>query len=158
MRSKKAPVRTIAPDPKYGSERIAKFINYVMRDGKKAIAQKLVYKTLETVALETKKKPVEVFDEVIDIISPHMEVRSRRVGGAAYQVPVPVKGKRAFALALSWLINAADARPNKEYHTFDAKLVAEMLDALKGVGGAVERRDTTHKAADANKAFAHFRW
>jgi small subunit ribosomal protein S7 len=158
MRSKKAPIRITAPDTKYGSERVAKFINYVMEDGKKAVATKLVYKALDTVAAETKKKPVEVFDEIVDIVAPHMEVRSRRVGGASYQVPVAVKGKRAFALALSWIITAAKARPNKEYHTFDAKLAAEMLDALKGVGGAIERRDTTHKAADANKAFAHFRW
>jgi small subunit ribosomal protein S7 len=158
MRSKQAPLREITPDPKYGSPKISKFINYVMRDGKKAIAAKIVYTALDAVAKETKKKPTEIFDEIIDIIAPHMEVRSRRVGGAAYQVPMPVKGKRAFALALSWLIAAAAKRSNKEYHTFAQKLAAEMLDALKGVGGAIDRRDSAHKAAEANKAFAHFRW
>lgn len=158
MRSKQAPIRVTAPDAKYGSVPIAKFINYVMKDGKKAVATKIVYNALDQVATTTKKKPVEVFDEVINVISPHMEVRSRRVGGAAYQVPMPVKGKRAFALALSWLISAASKRPNKQYHTFEEKLAAEMLDALNGVGGAIERRETAHKAAEANKAFAHFRW
>jgi small subunit ribosomal protein S7 len=158
MRSKQAPVRDTAPDPKHGSVRVAKFINYVMIDGKKAIAQKIVYNALEQVAQETKKKPVEAFEEAIAAIQPQMEVRSRRVGGAAYQVPMPVKGKRAFALSLSWLVEAATKRPNKQYHTFEEKLAAEMLDALNGAGGAIERRDNSHKAAEANKAFAHFRW
>jgi small subunit ribosomal protein S7 len=158
MRTKKAPVRTILPDGKYGSQRIQKFINYVMMNGKKTVAQKQVYIALDLIAKETGKKPVEAFEEVIQAIIPQMEVRSRRVGGASYQVPMPVRAKRGFSLALRWLITEAAKRPSKMYHTFAEKLVAEMLDSLHGQGGAVNKRNTSHRMADANKAFAHFRW
>lgn len=158
MRAKKAPIRTIQPDSKYNSPKVAKLINYVMVDGKKSIATTLVYRTLDKVAKETGKKPVEVFEEVIDLITPEMEVRSRRVGGAAYQVPMPVKSHRGFSLALRWLVQEANKLPNKQYHSFEDKLAAEMLLTLNNEGGALARKETAHKAAEANKAFSHFRW
>jgi small subunit ribosomal protein S7 len=158
MRTKKAPIRKVLPDGKYGSEKITKLINYVMRDGKKSVAQKQVYMALEILAKETGKKPLEAFEEVIRIISPQMEVRSRRVGGASYQVPMPVRPKRSFSLALKWLVLEANKRPNKQFRTFSEKLAAEMLDALQNQGGAINKRNTSHRMAESNKAFAHFRW
>ena len=158
MRSKRAPIRVVKPDNKYGSVKVAKLINYVMVDGKKGIATSLVYSALEAVAAQTKKKPLEAFEEVVAMISPDMEVRSRRVGGAAYQVPMPVKPRRAFALALRWLVEEANKRPNKQYHSFEEKLAAEMIDALNNEGGAINRKESSHRTAEANKAFSHFRW
>ncbi len=158
MRSKKAPVRQVQPDTKYKSVKIAKLINYTMKDGKKSVAQKQVYGALEILAEKTKKEALEAFEDVLKAVTPQMEVRSRRVGGAAYQVPMPVRGRRGFALALRWLIDAARKRPNKTNHTFAEKLSAEMLDALDNQGGAMAKKETSHKMADANKAFAHFRW
>ena len=158
MRSKKAKPRVIAPDPKYKSVKIAKLINRSMRSGKKSTAQSQVYQALEEVAQQTKRKPLDVFDEVIKNITPQMEVRSRRVGGAAYQVPIPVKPRRSFSLAVRWLVLEANKRPNKQYHTYADKLAAEMLEALQRQGGAINRKETSHKMADANKAFSHFRW
>lgn len=158
MRSKKAPVRQVLPDTKYKSTKVAKLINYAMKDGKKSVAQKQVYKALEILSEKTNKKPLEAFDEVLKTVTPQMEVRSRRVGGAAYQVPMPVKGRRGFALALRWTIAEARKRSNKTYHSFGEKLAAEMIDILNNQGGAIQKRDTSHKMADANKAFAHFRW
>ena len=158
MRTKRAPVRTIEPDPKYGSTKVAKLINYVMRDGKKSVARKQVYKAFALIEAEKKDDPVKIFDQVLEHVTPKMEVRSRRVGGASYQVPMPVKPRRGFALALRWLVQEANKRPNKQYHTFAEKLAAEMLDALEDRGGAVERKNTSHRMAEANKAFAHFRW
>jgi small subunit ribosomal protein S7 len=158
MRAKKATVKQIKADARYNNVRIAKLVNYVMCDGKKTIAQKIVYTALDKVALETKKKPVEAFEEAIKNVVPEIEVRSRRVGGAAYQVPMPVRPARGLTLALRWLVQEANKRPNKQYRSFEEKLVAEMLDATNNTGGAVARKETVHKAADANKAFAHFRW
>ncbi len=158
MRTKQAVIRSTIPDSKFGSEAVAKLIAYVMVDGKKTVAQKQVYAALDQLAQATKKEPLTALDEVVRAVSPQMEVRSRRVGGAAYQVPMPVRPKRAFALAMRWIIEEANKRSNKEYHTFASKLTAEMLDALSGQGGAVNRRNTAHRMADANKAFAHFRW
>ncbi len=158
MRSKRAQVRDIAPDPKFGSVKVAKLINRSMRDGKKSVAQKQVYAALDQVAAQLKKKPVEVLDMVLDAITPQMEVRSRRVGGAAYQVPMPIRGRRGFSLAIRWLVLEANKRPNKQYHSYAEKLAAEMLDAIEHQGGAIQRRETSHKMADANKAFSHFRW
>jgi len=158
MRSKRAVIQTVKPDAVYGSVDVARFINYVMQDGKKSVAAKQVYAALEALATETKQKPLDAFSAVIDSVAPQMEVRSRRVGGAAYQVPMPVRPRRAFSLALRWLILEARKRPSKQYHTFAEKLTAEMLDVLQNQGGAVQRRITSHRMADANKAFAHFRW
>lgn len=158
MRSKKAPTREIQPDSKYHSVKIAKLINYVMKDGKRSAAEKQVYAAIEDAAKKTNRKPLTLFDDVIESISPQMEVRSRRVGGAAYQVPMPVRPRRSFSLALRWLIQESRKRSSKEFHSFSEKLSAEMLDALEDQGGAVARKQTSHRMADANKAFAHFRW
>lgn len=158
MRTKSFPPREIKPDLKYGSVKVAQLINRVMISGKKTVAQKQVYQAFEIVKEKTKKNPVEIYEQVLDKVQPQIEVRTRRVGGASYQVPMPVKSRRAFSLSLRWLVNEANKRPNREYHSFAEKLAAEMLDALKEQGGAINRRDTSHKMADANKAFAHFRW
>ena len=158
MRAKKAPVRTIQPDPIYGSSKVAKLINYVMYDGKRTVAEKQVYNALTTIATDIKKTPLEVLDMVVDAVTPQMEVRSLRVGGAAYQVPMPVRPKRGFSLAVRWLVQEARKRSNKEFHSFAEKLVAEMTDALNNQGGSIQRKNTSHRMADANKAFAHFRW
>lgn len=158
MRSKKAKIREFLPDVKYGSVQIAKLINRCMRDGKKSVAQKEVYEALEMVSKEIGKKPAEVIEEVLYVVTPQMEVRSRRVGGAAYQVPMPVRGRRGTSLSIRWLIEEANKRSSKQYHTFAEKLGAEMLDALNNAGGAIGKRDASHRMAETNKAFAHFRW
>lgn len=158
MRAKRAVIREATPDPRYGSVKIAKLINRSMRNGKKTAAQKQVYLALEMLAAETKQDALVVFDDVINAITPQMEVRSRRVGGAAYQVPMPVRGRRGSSLAMRWLILEANKRSSKQYHTFAEKLVAEMLDALNNQGGSIQRKETSHRMAEANKAFSHFRW
>ena len=158
MRTKKAKLRQISPDPKYRSVKIAKLINHSMKNGKKSVAQKQVYEALEMAGEKAKLKPIELFDEVLRVLSPKMEVRSRRVGGAAYQVPVPIKGRRAFSLSVRWLVQESNKRSSKEYHSYAEKLSAEMLDVLQNVGAAIAKRDAAHRMAEANKAFAHFRW
>lgn len=158
MRTKQASIRQLQPDPKYNSVKVARLINYVMRDGKKSVAAKQVYASLAQLADATGKDATVAFEDVITAVTPQMEVRSRRVGGASYQVPMPVRPRRSIALALRWLVLEANKRPNKQYHTFAEKLTAEMLDALNNTGGAMEKRSTAHRMADANKAFAHFRW
>lgn len=158
MRAKSAPHRSILPDPVYNSTQITKLINRVMKEGKKSVAQKQVYGAMKVIEDKTKQNPLEVFETAIKNITPQVEVRSRRVGGAAYQVPMPVRGARGFALAIRWLVNEATKRSNSEYHTFSEKLAAELLDALQNQGGAIQKKLTSHKMADANKAFAHFRW
>ncbi len=129
-----------------------------MVDGKQSVAQTHVYQALKTAAEKLKKEPLLIFEEAVAQITPKMEVRSRRVGGASYQVPTPVRGARGFSLALRWLVTEARKRPNAQYHTFADKLAAELMDASKGEGGAVQKKLTMHKQADANKAFGHFRW
>lgn len=158
MRTKKNHTREILPDPKYNSVDVTKFINRVMLEGKKTIAQKHVYNALEILAEKTGKEPLEAFQTALDSIKPKVEVRSRRVGGAAYQVPMPVRGNRQFSLAVRWLVTEANKRSNSEFRTFGAKLAAEMFDAINEQGGAFKKKIDTHKMADANKAFAHFRW
>ncbi len=158
MRTNKTVIRDTKPDTKYGSTKIAKLINYVMLDGKRTVAQKQVYDALARLADYAKKDAVLAFEDVIDAVTPQMEVRSRRVGGAAYQVPMPVRPRRGFSLSLRWLVQEANKRPNKEFHTFADKLFAEMVDALNNQGGSMQRKETSHRMADANKAFAHFRW
>lgn len=150
--------RKIMPDPIYQSLVVAHLINRVMRSGKKAVAQKQIYQTLDLIKEKTKDEPLKIFTQALENIKPSMEVHPRRVGGAAYQVPAPVRSERRESLAIRWLIQAARTRPNKEYHHFSEKLAAEILDALQNQGGAVKKRIDTHKMADANKAFAHFRW
>ena len=158
MRSKKAPKRLMPQDPIYGSRLVSRFINKVMMDGKKSTAQSLVYEALEVIKEKTKEEPVAVFEKAILNVSPKMEVRPRRVGGASYQVPVEVRGDRKEALAIRWLLAGARSKSNKEFHSFGQKLAAELLDAANNTGIAVKKRDDTQKVAAANRAFAHFRW
>lgn len=150
--------RVLPPDPIYKSRLVTRLINRVMKDGKKTIAQKHVYKAFELIAEKTKENPLEIFTKALDNIKPKMEVRPRRVGGAAYQVPIPVRGDRRESLAIRWLVLYARQRPNKEYHSFYEKLAAEILDAYQNQGGAVKKKEEVHRMAEANKAFAHFRW
>ena len=157
-RTGKVNKRTIKPDPLYNNKLVAKIINKIMYSGKKSIAQKQVYQALELIKKETKEDSIINLHKAIDNVKPAMEVRSRRVGGAAYQVPMPVRGDRKESLAIRWIIDAARKRSNSQYHHFYQKLAAELLDALKNQGGAVDRKNQAHKVAESNKAFAHFRW
>lgn len=157
-RTGRAKKRILSPDPIYNSQLITRLINRVMRSGKKTVAQKQVYQAFDLVKEKTKKEPLEIFTQALENIKPSMEVRPRRVGGAAYQVPMPVRGDRRETLAIRWLIQAAQARPNKEYHRFFQKLAAEILDAVKREGGAVKKKENIHRMAEANRAFSHFRW
>jgi small subunit ribosomal protein S7 len=158
MRTKKATIRPVGKDVKYGSTLVQRLINRSMKDGKKSVAQKQVYAAMEIVSKQSKRKPVEVLEEALEKIKPKMEVRTRRVGGASYQVPMPVRDLRARSLSIRWLVNEANKRANKQFHTFAEKLAAEILDALTEQGGAIEKRNTSHRMAEANKAFSHFRW
>jgi small subunit ribosomal protein S7 len=150
--------RSAQPDPIYKSGLVTKLINRSMRDGKKSVAQKQVYGAFDLIKKETKEDAVKVFSQALANIKPTMEVRPRRVGGAAYQVPMSVKGPRRESLGIRWLIMAARSRPNSEYHTYAEKLAAEIKDAAKGEGGAVKRRRDMERMAESNRAFAHFRW
>lgn len=153
-----APRRILPPDPIYQSSLVTKLINRVMKDGKKTIAQKHVYQAFEIIKKKTKMNPLIVFERAVEHTKPRVEVRARRVGGAAYQVPLPVKGPRQESLAIRWLVLSARARPNKEYHTFTEKLAAELIDAFNETGGAVAKKQEVERLAEANKAFAHLRW
>jgi len=155
MRRKSAERRIPSPDPQYNDVLVSRFINYVMRDGKKSTAQRIVYNAFDRVEEKLKKSPVEVFHEGLDNIKPAVEVRSRRVGGATYQVPVEVRPERREALAIRWLIAAAKKRNE---NTMEERLAGELIDAVNGRGTAVKKREDTHKMADANKAFSHYRW
>lgn len=158
MRSKKAPKRLLTPDPIYGSKLVSRFINKIMFDGKKSTAQTLVYSALDVIKEQTKQDPVAVFEKAIQNVSPKMEVRPRRVGGASYQVPVEVRGDRKEALAIRWVLAGAKTKPNKQFHSFAQKLAAELMDAANNTGIAIKKRDDTQKVANANRAFSHFRW
>lgn len=157
MRSGKAPKRVILGDPIYGSTVITKIINRIMRDGKKTVAQRLVYSALDEIE-KTGKKPLTVLETAIATVSPKMEVRPRRVGGASYQVPTEVRGERKESLAIRWIIAGARAKGNKEFHGFHLKLAQELMDAAEGKGYAAKKKEDTLRMAEANKAFAHFRW
>ena len=151
--------RVLEPDVLYHSEIVAKIINRSIIDGKKSAAQKGVYEALEVLKRETKSEDILVtLEQALDNIKPKVEVRPRRIGGAVYQVPTPVRGARQSSLALRWLITAARAKANKQYHSFAEKLVAELLSALNNEGAAVGKRVEIERMADANKAFAHLRW
>ena len=147
----------VKKDPVYNSYSVAKLINYVMIDGKKSVAKKIVYSVLEKIKNQ-EKNPVELLEKAINNVAPKVEVRPRRLGGASYLVPVEVRKERQLFLALNWIINAAKARPNKQYHTFIEKLYAELIDAANNQGGAVQKRQQLEKLAESNKAFAHLRW
>ncbi len=151
----RAPVRHILPDPKFGNVVVAKFINMLMVSGKKSVAEKVVYEALEKAAEKRKMEPVDVLEEALEKVRPAVEVKSRRVGGATYQVPVEVRPIRQNALAMRWLIEAARGRNEK---SMALRLAGEFVDAIEERGSAVKQRDDTHRMAEANKAFAHFRW
>ena len=151
----RAPIRHILPDPKFSNVIVAKFINMLMVDGKKSVAEKVVYKALETASEKKKVEPVQVLEDALEKVRPSVEVKSRRVGGATYQVPVEVRPVRQNALAMRWLIEAARNRNEK---TMADRLANELVEAIEERGSAVKKRDDTHRMAEANKAFAHFRW
>ena len=154
-RRHRAEKREILPDAKYGDRVLTKFMNNLMYDGKKSAAESIVYGALDRVEGRLKRQPTEVFHEALDNIKPSVEVRSRRVGGATYQVPVEVRPERREALAIRWLI---DASRKRNENTMEERLANELLDAVNGRGTAVKKREDTHKMADANKAFSHYRW
>lgn len=154
-RRRAAEKRKVLPDAKYGSIVITKFINSLMKMGKKSVAERAFYDALEQIRQKTKQDPVEVFGEALENVKPHVEVRSRRVGGATYQVPVEVRSDRRQALAIKWLIAASRKRNEK---IISMKLAGELLDAFNKRGTAIKKREDTHKMADANKAFSHYRW
>ncbi len=147
--------REVLPDAKYGDKVVTKFMNNLMVDGKKSVAEGIVYSAFDRVQGRLKKEPVDVFHEALDNIKPSLEVRSRRVGGATYQVPVEVRAERREALAIRWLI---DASKKRNENTMEERLAGELVDALNNRGAAVKKREDTHKMADANKAFSHYRW
>ena len=154
-RRRRAEKREIYPDPKFGDLVISKFMNNLMIDGKKSVAEKIVYGALDKIEDKLKTDPVKVFHDAIENVMPAIEVRSRRVGGATYQVPVEVRTERREALALRWLIAASRGRNE---NTMEERLAAELIDAVNSRGAAVKKREDTHKMADANKAFSHYRW
>ncbi len=157
MRHKKAEKRIVKADNIYNNRLVAKFINKLMKDGKKSVAEKAFYEAM--VLIEKKEQnPQEVFEKALQTVGPKVEVRPRRVGGASYQIPVEVRGDRRISLAMRWLLAAARARSNKEYHRFSEKLAAELLDAIENKGDAIRKRDSVLRMAEANRAFSHFRW
>lgn len=147
----------IAPDSVYGNRLLSRFINRVMRHGDKRTAEAEVYKALELIKAKG-EDPVKVFETALANVGPKMEVKARRVGGASYQVPMEVRGDRRIALAIRWIVSYANKRSNKEYKSFAEKLATELTDASKNLGEAIKKRDTMHRNADANRAFAHFKW
>lgn len=151
-------IRDVEPDPIYGHKLVTKLINGAMNDGKRSVARSQVYKAFELIRKENNEEPLKVFLEALEQIKPVMEVRPRRVGGAAYQVPMPVRGYRRESLGIRWLIGAAEKRSNKEFHTYAEKLATEILDASQGQGGAVSKKREVERMAEANRAFSHFRW
>ncbi len=155
MRKRRAVKRDVLADPIYNSKLVMKLINSLMKDGKKGVAQKILYDAFDQVKEKTNQDPMEVFAKAMENIKPALEVKSRRVGGANYQVPIEVKADRAQALALRWLVQYARLRGG---HSMSENLANEIIDASNGVGAAVKKREDTHRMAEANKAFAHYRW
>ena len=154
-RRRVAAKREILPDPKFGNLTLAKFMNHVMVSGKKSVAERIVYGALDLVQERLSKDPIEVFDEALENIAPMVEVKSRRVGGATYQVPVEVRPSRRTALAMRWLVDFSRGRGEKSMRQ---RLAGEIIDASQGKGSAVKKREDVHRMAEANKAFAHYRW
>jgi len=149
------PKRRVEPDPRYNSIIVAQFVNKIMRDGKKSTAARIVYDALDIIEERTKKPPLEVMEEAVKNVSPMLEVKPRRVGGSTYQIPVEVEPRRQLSLTLRWVLAAARSRPGK---SMADKLAGELMDAAKGTGAAVKKREDTHRMAEANRAFAHYRW
>mgnify|MGYP001344774061 CR=1 FL=1 len=154
-RRREVPKRDVLPDPKYNSKLVAKFMNNVMRRGKKSLAEQIFYGALDLIEQRSKQDPLDVFHKALDNVRPIIEVKSRRVGGATYQVPVEVRSERRDALAMRWIISYSRQRSEK---TMVQKLAGELLDAAQSRGGSVKKREDTHRMAEANKAFAHYRW
>ena len=154
-RRREVPKRVILPDPKYGSEMLAKFVNMMMERGKKSVAEKIVYGALDAIAEKGKDNPMGLLEQALDNVRPIVEVKSRRVGGATYQVPIEVRSVRRTALAMRWLIDASRKRGEK---SMARRLAGELLDAADSRGSAVKKREDVHRMAEANKAFAHYRW
>ncbi len=154
-RRHRAETREVLPDPKFGDETLTKFMNYVMYEGKKSVAETIVYGALDRVQSRMKREPLEVFHDALANVAPAIEVRSRRVGGATYQVPVEVRPERRRALAIRWIVNAARSRNET---TMVDRLAAELIDASNNRGSAVKKREDTHKMAESNRAFSHYRW
>ena len=154
-RRRVAAKREILPDPKYGNRTLSKFMNIVMQDGKKSVAEKIVYGALDRVAEKHSGDVLDMFEKALSNIRPMVEVKSRRVGGATYQVPIEVRGDRQMALAMRWLADSARKRSEK---SMGMRLAGEIMDAIESKGSAVKRREETHRMAEANKAFAHYRW
>jgi small subunit ribosomal protein S7 len=154
-RRREVPKRDVLPDPKFGSIQITKFVNMIMKSGKKSVAETIMYNALDRIGEKASGEPMEVLDKALENVSPMVEVKSRRVGGATYQVPVEVRASRRNTLAMRWLIDAARKRGEK---SMQLKLAGELMDASENRGNAVKKREETHRMAEANKAFAHFRW
>jgi small subunit ribosomal protein S7 len=154
-RRREVPKREVLPDPKFGSQDLAKFVNVLMMSGKKSVAERIIYGAFETIKGKSGKDPLEVFAQAVNNVKPAVEVKSRRVGGANYQVPVEVRPTRRAALAMRWIREAARKRSEK---SMGARLAGELLEAAEGRGGAVKKREEVHRMADANKAFAHYRF
>ena len=154
-RRREVPKRDVLPDPKFGSVQVTKFVNMIMRGGKKSVAETILYKALDRIGEKATGEPMDVLDKALENVSPMVEVKSRRVGGATYQVPVEVRTSRRSALAMRWLIEASRKRGEK---SMQLKLAGELMDAAENRGNAVKKREDTHRMAEANKAFAHFRW
>ena len=154
-RKRKAPIRKVYPDPKFHSEIVSKFINSIMYDGKRSTAEKILYDALEKIKSKNNEDPLKVFNTAITNVKPNLECRSRRVGGATYQVPMEVRQERGTAMALRWLVTFSRARNGK---SMSQKLAGELMDAANETGSAVKKREDTHKMAEANKAFAHYRY
>ena len=154
-RRREVPKREILPDPLYNSQLVTKFVNVVMKDGKKSVAERILYAALDAIKVKTNDDPMKVFKKAIENVKPAVEVKSRRVGGSTYQVPVEVRPSRKLALSMRWIIDYASQRGEK---TMREKLAAELMDAANLRGGAVKKKDDTHRMAEANKAFAHYRW
>lgn len=150
--------RKIMPDPVYGNVYVTKLINRSMYEGKKSVTSREIYEAFERIKKESGEDAMVVFTKALDLIRPTMEVRPRRIGGAAYQVPVAVRGRRQDSLAIRWLVEGARSRPNSEYHTFAEKVAAEIMEASKGEGYAIKKKQEVERVADANRAFAHFKW
>ena len=154
-RRREVPKRVVLPDPKFGSTQITKFVNMIMKGGKKSVAETIIYRALDRIGEKVTGEPMDVLDKALENVSPMVEVKSRRVGGANYQVPVEVRASRRTALAMRWLIEASRKRGEK---SMQLKLAGELMDAAENRGNAVKKREDTHRMAEANKAFAHFRW
>ena len=157
MRHKQAPKRNIAGDPIYKNKLVAKFINYLMKDGKKSVAQNVFYATFDLIS-KKEQDPIATFEKALNNVGPKQEVKAKRVGGASYQIPMEVRPERRNALAMRWIVDAARKRSNKDYKIFEEKLAAELMDAASEQGEAVKKRDSVLRMAQANRAFSHFKW